>query len=963
MQDTATRMKSMENTPLSEIRALFIFLAENFLAPPSEKIPPQILELAPLKDILHTSNQDATEEEYHAVFSGTRSPSPALWESCYAGKEETRRLLNGVTRDVAAAYREAGLHVDEGLKQPPDHIGVECAFFAFLCSSAAFSAERVSFLDKHLRPFASAFADALEKSTTSRFYAALASVLREAVKIATEATLTGAPGDFPEKHAEYGKHLPIGLRAIKEGETPEGSLEIPICGINDCGSRCPLTAEVSGGCVLKVRASRHPDARRKPSIDICSKGAYYDRTFLSGSRLRYPMMRVGDRGEGKFKRITWDEATDTIAREVRRIGRQYGPQSRYVNYSDGVSAAARGDSLAKNLLALDGGYLGRYASYSTACTSAATPYTYGTIETGNSSKYLLNSKLIILWGHNPIETHFGASMKFYLREAKKKGIPIVVIDPRFSDTAAELADRWIGIRPTTDSALIDAAAYVILDEGLQDQEFMDRFCLGFDAGHMPPGMEDCENYRDYVFGKYDGTPKTPDWAAPITGVDADTIRWLARTYAGAKPAALLQGWGPQRHGNGEQATRSGTLLPCLTGNIGIAGGDAGGSGYVKRHKKPAVKDISNPCGAMIPSFLWTDAVLRGKDMTAQEGLQGVEKLDSGIKMIFNMAGNMLISQHSDVSRTAEILKDTSLCEFIVCSDVFLTPSAKFADILLPGTSMFEGENIGSPWREGDYVLFCNKSIEPLFECRFEFDWLSDVARKLGLYDQFTGGGKDLRGLLEESYNAYVAAIGEPGAPDFETFRRDGIYRSPGELSFIAFEENVRGPQLPFSTPSGKIEIFSQRLHAMSNPLEIPAIPKYVPSFEGPGDPQIKRYPFQLIGWHSKRRANSTHDNNPVMDKLEPHRVWINTQDAEAGGIREDDWVEVFNDRGRVRIQARVTDRIIRGVLAIPQGGWYTPDARGVDTRGINTLSTARPTPLANGNPQHSNLVDIAPYRP
>ncbi|MDR1378452.1 MAG: molybdopterin-dependent oxidoreductase [Synergistaceae bacterium] len=950
---------------LSEADSVFAFLARSFLTSPTN--------LSNLSNPFNKKNNEEDEEEYHALFSGTRFPSLELWESCYRG--EDRRLSNSVTLDVAASYREAGIHVDEKLRQPSDHIGVECAFFAYLCGKGD-QAQSLghAFLDRHLRPFAVEFANALEEKTRSPIYKDLARLLRESVekmaeKMAGNEWLADTPasplgGGQGDDLTEAG--LPMGLRFLRteerteepRGEAPK--LQIPICGINNCGGKCPLTVDVSDNCVLAIHPSRHPDATKPPGIQVCIRGMSYHQTFLSGARLRYPLKRAGERGEAKFKRVTWDEATETIAQETERIGKRYGPQSRYVNYSTGVAGAARGDLFAKNLLALDGGFLGRYNSYSTACTTFATPFTYGTSETGNCAEDLLNSRLIILWGHNPMESVFGSSQKFYLREAKKKGIPIIVVDPRFSDTASELASRWIGLRPTTDGALMDAMAYVILDEGLQDQYFMNRFCLGFDEAHMPAGMEHCENYRDYVFGKHGGTPKTPLWASKITSVGEETIRWLAREYATVKPAALIQGYGPQRNGNGEQIARGGTLLACLTGNVGVPGGWASGSGYMRLHRQPAIPEIPNPYNGKIPAFLWTDAIIRGTEMTARhDGVMGVGKLDANIKMIFNLAGDTLINQHSNVNRSARILHDTTMCEFIVCSDLFLTPSAKFADILLPGTSLFEGENLGRPWLEGDYILYCNQSVEPLFECRFEYDWLSDVARKLGYYDAFTHGGKSVRELLEESYNAILG--NEPDMPDFERFRENGIYRYRKKPHFIAFEENVRDPERhPFPTPSGKIEIFSPRLHEKNDPLQIPAIPKYVPSFEGPEDPRIETYPFQLMGWHTKRRTHSTHDNNPHMDRYDPHCVWINHQDAEKAGVQENDWVNVWNDRGHIRIQAHVTDRIVSGVLAISQGGWYTPDEKGIDLRGcVNTISTSRPTPLAKGNPQHSNLVALS----
>jgi anaerobic dimethyl sulfoxide reductase subunit A len=898
--------------------------------------------------------------EHDALFSGLRFPSLELWESCYVsenGGNKNKRLLNSVTRDVAATYREAGLGVDEAFGQPPDHIGVECAFFAWIYGSSPNAHRRRPFFFRHLRPFIDLFSEALEGRARHPFHKSLAHLLRKSAMLLEE--------DLKRQNsAAPCSQLPPGIRFLTAEETRERGKErlVPICGINNCGGRCPLLAKVADGCLLEVLPLRESEEDVPPfshRLFPCSRGYGYPRTFLSGERLRYPMKRTGARGEGRFDRISWDQALDMVAEENNRIKARYGPGSRYVNYAFGVNAVARGADFAPRLLALDGGFLDRYNSYSTACTAFTTPYTYGTTETGNCAADLLNSKLIILWGHNPLETVFGSSVRHYLLEAKKKGIEIIAVDPRFSDSAKVLASRWIGIRPTTDSAMMDGMAFTILSEGLQDQAFMDRCCLGFDRAHMPSGMEDCESYGDYVYGRSDGVPKNPEWAAGITGVDAGTIQWLARKYAAAKPAALLQGYGPQRNGNGEQTVRSGTMLACLTGNVGVPGGSACGAGWVRLHKAPAVAaSVKNPYPGKIPSFLWTDAVLRGSQMTGLDGVVGVRRLESNVKMIFNLAGNALINQHSDVNRTAKILEDTSLCEFIVCSDLFLTPSAKFADVLLPGTSMFEGENIGKPWHEGDYILYCNQSVAPLFQCRFEYDWLADLARRLGHYEAFTRGGKNLREILKESYDAILD--NEKGMPDFEKFRKKGIYRYRETSYFIAFESNARDPErCPFPTPSGKIEIFSPRLHAKKQPLEIPPIPKYVPSFEGPGDPLFARYPFQLIGWHTKRRCHSIHDNNPDMDCLEPHKIWIHPMDAQRKSILEGDWVEVFNDRGRMRIRAHVTERIVQGVLAVSQGAWHEADERGVDARGcINTLTTSRPTPLAKGNPQHSNLVDM-----
>ena len=689
----------------------------------------------------------------------------------------------------------------------------------------------------------------------------------------------------------------------------------------------------------------------------CVRGRAYRKTFLHPDRLKYPMKRVGERGEGKFERITWEEAVDTIASELKRVKEEYGPAARFNHYASGVSATIRGNVLANRLLALDGGALGYYNSYSTAQTATATPYTYGTASTGNTPDDYVNSKLIILWGHNPAETIFGTSM-YPLRKAKEAGVRIVAVDPRYSDTAIALADEWIPILPGTDNAMMDAMAYVMVTENLHNQEFLDKYSLGFDADNMPEGINGVESYKSYLLGEKDGIEKTPQWAEKITKVPAETIANLAREYATTKPAALIQGWGPQRSSYGEQIVRGGTILASMTGNVGISGGFASGAGYASRIRVPGVPVPPNPFEGRIPVFLWTEAITRGTELTAKDGLRGVDKLPSNIKLILNLAGNTLINQHSDCNRTAEILKDESLVEFIVVSDIFMTPSAKFADILLPGDTVFERDNITTPWTYGDFALYANKVVEPPFECRFEYEWLKEVADKLGIREEFTQGNETnedwTRWIVEETRNNHS------DFPTFEEFREKGMHRFKFDGPLIAFKDQIEDPDSnPFPTPSGKIEVFSQRLWDMNEPEEIPAIPKYISSWEGPEDPLTEKYPLQCLGHHTKRRCHSTHDSNPWGEEVEQQTVWINSLDAEARGIKDGDLVRAFNDRGVMVIPAKVTTKIMPGVTSISQGAWWTPNEEGVDTRGnINTLTKQKPSPIAKGNPQHTNLIQI-----
>ncbi|RHP49554.1 dimethyl sulfoxide reductase subunit A [Clostridium sp. AF32-12BH] len=735
-------------------------------------------------------------------------------------------------------------------------------------------------------------------------------------------------------------------------------------GRNNCGGRCVICVHMKDGKIDHLSTERPCDAPDgEIPLTACVRGMNYHKTYLGEDRLRYPMKRVGKRGEGKFERISWDEAVDIIASEWIRIRDTYGAGSRYVNYATGISALNRGNNLAKRLLNLDGGFLDYYNSYSTACIRHATPLMYGTNQTGHNPEDWLNAKLILLWGHNPEETKFDSITMHVLLRAKEKGIPIIVIDPRKNDTAMRLDAEWIPIRPATDSAMMDAMAWVIVQEKLQDQVFLDRCCLGFDQNHMPEGVDPSECYLSYLYGEKDGVEKTPEWAEAITGVLAETIRSLAIRYAQAKPAALIQGYGPQRNASGEQSTRGGILLACMTGNVGISGGWASGTADWTEHKNPSWPKLKNPYNRQIPVFLWTDAVLHGHDMTELDGVKWLDgsekpvKLERDIKMILNLAGNCLINQHSDINRTARILQDESKCEFIVCSDLFMTASAKFADILLPGISMFECENITMPWQYGNFLGFNNKVLDPLYEGRFEYDWLAEVAERLGLKEAFTCGRTSSE-WLEYLYEDLKKT--ETELPDYQTFKQQALFRYKKKPVHPAFEKECQDPdRVPFPTRSGKIEIFSEQVYRGIFPEFVPAIPRYIPPVEGPQDPLSLRYPLQLTGWHTKRRCHSIHDNNRTMHRLDPQTLWMNPADASARDLREGDLVEVFNDRGRIRMPVHITERIMQGVTAISQGAWYRPDEDGTDMAGsINVLTSQHPTPYARGNAQHTNLVEV-----
>ena len=740
---------------------------------------------------------------------------------------------------------------------------------------------------------------------------------------------------------------------------------IPTTCVHNCSGRCFLHAHVKDGVLVRLSPGETgQDTADCPQTKVCLRGLTQRHWLDHPDRLQYPLKRVGRRGEGKFQRISWEEALATITAEMTRIKDIYGNSAIYLNYGTGVygqighsCVIGDGQGALPRFFNMFGGYLGYYNSYSSACFSAAAPYTFGTVE-GNSPDDLPNAKLIVLFADNPAETKMGgANLPHYLRLAKDRGARVIVVDPRYSDTAAGLADAWIPVKPTTDNALIAAIAYVLINENLIDQSFLDQYCLGFDEEHMPAGIPAGNSFKSYIMGlSQDEIAKTPAWAEAITGVPQEAIVSLAREIGLSKPCALLQGLGWQRHAYGEQPVRALPVLAAMTGNIGVQGGGPGLRPF--GHKVPMgwMPAGSNPVTAKISCFTWTEAIVRGREMTSDNGVKGADRLAANIKMIWNYASNTLINQHSDINATAKILADESKCEFIVVHDLFMTPSARFADIVLPDVSHFEREDIVTFSSGVAYAIYHQKVREPKFECRSIYDVCSDLATQLGFGEAYTEG-KTEQDWLRECVK--VAQRHDAQFPAFEEFRSNGIYKINPKQPVIAYEKQIRDLAAnPFATPSGKIELFSPRLWELNNP-EVPAIPKYLPAWEGPEDLLVSRLPLQCIGYHSKRRVHSTFENIAELEEVAPQELWMNPFDAAARGLTNGNKARVFNDRGELVITVKVTPRIRPGVVAIPQGAWWTPDARGIDQRGsINTLTKYQPTPLAFGNPQHTNLVEV-----
>jgi len=253
---------------------------------------------------------------------------------------------------------------------------------------------------------------------------------------------------------------------------------------------------------------------------------------------------------------------------------------------------------------------------------------------------------------------------------------------------------------------------------------------------------------------------------------------------------------------------------------------------------------------------------------------------------------------------------------------------------LPVNTLWERNDFLRPWRSGPYYIYANKAIESLHESKSDFEICCELAKRLGIKD-YTDKNEDewLRELVRASddLNKYI--------PDYDAFKARGYVKVKFDEPLIPFKEQIEDPKNnPFSTPSGKIEIFSQRLADMNNP-RIPPIPKYIETWESHNDPLAERYPLQLITPHIRRRAHSVFDKVPWLRETQKQTVWINTTDAQARRIHDGDDIRVFNDRGATIITAKVTERIMPGVVAIPEGAWYDPDPQGVDRGGCPNVLT------------------------
>jgi anaerobic dimethyl sulfoxide reductase subunit A len=690
---------------------------------------------------------------------------------------------------------------------------------------------------------------------------------------------------------------------------------VPFTCTLDCGSRCMLIAEVRDGRLERIDTSpTHPDTINVPRVVPCVRGRAQRRLQIAAERVLYPLRRVGPRGSGQFREIGWDEALDSVAERLDAIRREHGAAA-ILHATGAGSISGRGISGA----AASGRFFSYWGSVTQTtgnesyhCAEVAARWMLGEVIPASDRATLLDSRLIVMWGMNPAETWMGPNTAHFVARARDRGARVILIDPRFTDSGV-LADQWIPIKPGTDAALAAAVAYVLASENLVDDEFVASHTAGYPA------------YLDYVLGKNDGVAKTPEWAEPITGISAGTIRQFAREFGSTKPAALLPGWGPQRTRHGEQIARAWITLACMTGNVGLRGGGLASVGT--RPNAIALERL--PLGPHHPA--------RAVSATAWATSILDPSFSPPLKAAYIVASN-LINRSPNTHVNARALEQL---DFVVVNEPFLTPTARYADIVLPICTDLERSDLVTSWGHDVHLFYSQASVSPAGASRTDYWVFARLAERLGLGKAYTQG---------KTEQEWIDWILESADLDGKALREAGHVRFDGEPR-VALGDFRRDPAAnPLKTPSGRVEIVCPQAERVG----LPAIPSYVPET----NPHKGTYPLQVLTPHSKLRSNSCAHANAWLKQLETHAVWIHPSDAEARGVENGETVVVTSPSGSTTLPAKITERIMPGIICIYQGTWYQPDESGLDRAGCANVLTSHEHSPTGGLATHTTWVEV-----
>ncbi len=783
----------------------------------------------------------------------------------------------------------------------------------------------------------------------------------------------------------------------------------------DCGGGCPLLATVEGGRV--VRIADNPAGG--PYLRGCVRGYQGWRQQQAPGRLTTPLVRTGPRGAGQFREAGWDEALARVADGLAAVRERHGDGA---ILALGGSGSCRGAvhntaELLPRFLNLIGGCVEESSTYSSAASAYVERIVLGTRKAGVDPATLRHSGMIVLWGANLVDCIMGCEWRARVREAKRRGAPVVVVDPRRTATAKTLGTEWLPVRPGTDSALMLAILHVWITDRTVDEAFVAAHATGFERLRQRvlgegggPGGGDAARPRlsgagacgrgdeaargtgqaGVALGLDPGQAATPEWAEGVCGVPAARIVALAREWARRRPVALVPGLSIQRTMGGEEAVRLAIALQVAAGDLGRLGGSSGSQTW-NGLPGPRLRGIEagvSPAGSTIDANDWADAVLRGRD--------GGYPVD--IRAAYNVGGNY-VAQGADVARSIRAME---ALEFSVCHELFLTATARYCDVVLPVTHWLERDDV--VFTTANYLLFSHRVADPPGQARDDYDVFADLGARMGRGAEFTEG-RDADAWLR-------AAVADSEIPEEAEFRRTGIYTAPDQER-VGLADFAADPERhPLGTPSGKVEI-AGRACAAAGLSEVPearvlqpagmppaevatgeaeaaeaqpaeaeaagAQPAEAQSGEASAAPPTAApptaappaaspasggpHPLRLVTPKSRFRVHSQLADIPWFRARDDRSLWLNPRDAEARGITDGSAVLVRSSRGRVRCACRVTEDVMPGVVSLCEGIEPEFDGEGCDVAGAaNVLTADEPTLPSRGATMHSTLVEVERLR-
>lgn len=636
---------------------------------------------------------------------------------------------------------------------------------------------------------------------------------------------------------------------------------------------------------------------------LCTKvSKYLERTYHA-DRLLHPMIRVGAKGEGTFRRASWDEALELIAARLNGIIASDGPQAILPYSYAGTMGLIQGEGMDRRFFHRIGATL----LDRTICASAgaeALNVTYGT-RMGPDPEDIVDAKLIILWGTNTLTSN--PHLWPFVRKAKANGATTICIDPLRTRTAAA-CDEHIAVRPGTDGALALAMMHVLFRDGLEDRAYLESMTVGWEAlrGRV---------LRDYA----------PERVAAICRIPVETIESLARRYGTTRPAFIRMNYGLQRHGGGGSAVRAISLLPAVTGSWNDAGGgvllSTGGTFSELDTASLGRKDLVPPGTRMLNMSQLGDALTRAGDPPVKA------------LVVYNSNPAAVAP---DRERVLAGLRREDL--FTVVLEHFQTDTADWADVVLPATTQLEHDDLHKTYGH-TYVMLNSRAIEPLGEALPNAEIFRRLAAKMGLDDP----------LLQESDESMMRGVLRAMPFTLEELRERGSIRLAIGSPHLPF---AQGKRLP--TPSGRIEIESAA--ALAQGLDL--LPRYVAPHESEerAPELVARYPLALISPPAHSFLNSTFVNVASLRRAAGKPMLeIHADDAAARGIADGVRVSIFNDRGAFTAEAVITDRVRPGVVSSPSVWWAKLTEDGTNP---NHTTSQAVTDIGGGATFYDNVVEV-----